>query len=466
MRRPTLFLLTCLLGNACAVARAGDAVTLRFGAGPRPAAGDTLRPKLLIAEFDDPTGSGLGRSVTRILWREALVAMADYEAKRIALVELPKDSSDPTGARLAELTDESEAPLGIWGSVEEEDGIWVSAILYATSRAGDLRLRLEDPKSAAPEEEGQTDWIEIPLGRTHYDFKDMPTSRKDLFDRKVITKGYVIVHTKPDPAAPSIVTIKPENILQAVDMEGAWFRVMLDDGTPGYVESSEVHVLPKLVQIESREAVLRVNPGKSNPAIKQINEPGAYEVLDMRFRFDGGFWYKIRVGREKGWVHSTDAMALFSLPMIHFITGLERFAARRYNDADVYLQQFLKAPGAAGSPANLSTAQQLLGAARIMRKPVLRLDESALEPFDKAVELNPSDPAAYLARCMATLGILRDPLLALGDIDKALEHGGAAAAGDLLLSLERTAGSRMGLQMGMEDAVEEIERIKHRHGIQ
>jgi hypothetical protein len=405
------------------------------------------------------------------MWREALIVMGDYEAKRVILVGPPDDASGFTSSEqyhdaIAERAEDLGARLGLWGYVEEGEDIWLTGFVDVTPRASGFRLLLEDPKTMSPGEPPQSDWIEIPVGKTQLDFLGMPTNSQDLFQRTVITITWTTVHTEPDPESVHVRGVKPETLLDAVDMDGSWFKVILEDGSIGYVPSSEVHVFPKLVQIGIRGAPLKKEPGKGH-SITQLEPGGVYQVLDMRYRFDGGFWFQIKAGEHFGWVHSNLAHPQFSLPIIHFLAGLEHFSTGRYREADGYLQQYVTAPGAEGSPANLSTAHQLMGVARIMRQPVIRVKDTALEPFDEAVNLNPTDPAAYLARCLAGLGILRNPELALLELGKALdldrENAGARA---LLLSMEDVMGLQIGTQTGLDQMGEEIQKLKEQYGVQ
>jgi hypothetical protein len=304
------------------------------------------------------------------------------------------------------------------------------------------------------------------MARTEFQFIAPGTTRQALFERKLLTTRRVPVRAEPKTDAEELLTIDPKSTLQAVDMDGSWFRILLDDARVGYVESSMVHVIPGSIDADAGEVKLRAGPGKHNDVVVTMTEGGTFKVLDMRFIAHSGFWYKVNTGEREAWMPSGHARPHLTFPVVYFLTGLERFSSVRYREAASYLKRFVSATLAEPSKANLSAAHQLMGAARMVGSSVLVLDEKALGPFDKAVELDPEDPTGYLLRCVASLGILRQPERPLDDLRRALELDRPdGRARHLLVSIEKAVPSRVGEQTGLGEAVDVIQKLKADHGI-
>ena len=194
MFKCTLISMLCLVVLPWAHLGAGEAVTLGFVSHPRQQGDALSKPKIVIAEFRDSSGTGVGRSVTHLLWREALVAIEDFFAESVVMADAP-EVSQPTGSQdyhsaVAGLLEEHQADFGLWGLVEEGDQIRLTSFLDLSTEISsrDLRLRLADRRTYAPGEESpQAEWLESPIARSQLEFVAPPITRQELFERHVMT---------------------------------------------------------------------------------------------------------------------------------------------------------------------------------------------------------------------------------------------------------------------------------------
>jgi tetratricopeptide (TPR) repeat protein len=141
--------------------------------------------------------------------------------------------------------------------------------------------------------------------------------------------------------------------------------------------------------------------------------------MDMRYRSGQGLWYRIDLGSKETWVAGSLVRPRFSIPAVHFLAGLYRYYANRYEDAAWEFLQFTRSPGVREDHLNLATAFQLLGACRLVGARDGSRAYEAYENFSQAVKLTPYDPEAYLLRSITALGMTR-PVEGIKDLDSAL----------------------------------------------
>jgi hypothetical protein len=435
------------LAALVAAGRAGagevvQAVEFKNARAVTPLALADVREKGVVAEFLDPGDTGLGKSVSALLWREVLTAISDQAGAGVVLAEAP------AGERLVDMIaqDYHEAALRIaagqqarfalWGALDAEgDRLFVDTYvsLVTGGSASDLRLRLGAPVAARPDVARKIDEeasrFEARLARSRFGLATVEVARSELFDRPLIAEGTLVVRGRPDADAPVLLRAPIGTVLHAVDMKGSWFEVRMPGGRPGYLsagrqESSpgsvmSLRVPPKWVEADASAVSLRHGPGRKTVLVGRQDLRGRFRVLDMRDRSDG-LWYRIVVDETKGadaWVAASSVRPRFSLPAVHLIAGLYRYDAGRLGDAAAEFQRFLDSPGVTESAANRAAVEQLLGASLL---PDLSQTNLAWQAFTAAIDLTPYDPDVYMVRSVACVGLGRAET-AVDDVGKALE---------------------------------------------
>jgi hypothetical protein len=430
---------------AAGSARAGEQVMAEFknARAVSPAALPNVRDKGVVAEFLDPGDTGLGKSVSYLLWREVLTAISDQAGAGVIVAEAPpgerlvdRIAQDYHEAALR-IAANQQARFALWGAVDAEgDRLLVDTYvsLVTGGSASDLRLRLGAHVSGPPPEARKVDEeaskFEARLARSRFGLATVDVARSELFDRPLIAEGTLVVRERPAADAPELLRAAPGSLLHAVDMKGSWFEVSLPDGRRGYLpagrqEGSQgtamaLRVPPKWVEADATAVSLRHGPGRETVLVGRQDLHGRFRVLDMRYRSGDGLWYRIVVEEKKGadaWVAASSVRPRFSMPAVHLMAGLYRYHAGRLADAAAEFQRFLDSPGVAESAANRAAVLQLLGASLL---PDPGQTKPAWQAFTKAIELTPYDPEVYMVRSVACVGLGRAET-ALDDVGKALE---------------------------------------------
>jgi hypothetical protein len=158
MRRHAACLIVAVLSLAAGGAGAGEQVMAEFknARAVTPAVLRNVRDKGVVAEFLDHGGTGVGKSVSYLLWREVLTAISDQAGAGVIVAEAPP------GERLVDLIEQDyheaalriaanqQARLALWGAVDAEgDRLFVDTYLTVLTggRATDLRLRRSGSRS-------------------------------------------------------------------------------------------------------------------------------------------------------------------------------------------------------------------------------------------------------------------------------------------------------------------------------
>lgn len=444
MRRCAACVIVALLGLVARRAGAGEQVMAEFknARAVTPEVLRNVRDKGVVTEFLDPGDTGLGKSVSYLLWREVLTAISDQSGAGVVMGEAPP------GERLVDLIGQDyheaalriaahqKARLALWGAVDAEgDRLFVDTYVSVLTggRASDLRLRLGARAPGAPAEDARkiqeaASVFEARLARPLFGLATVETKRAELFERPLIAEGALVLRERPAADAPVLLRVAPGTVLQAVDMEGGWFKVRRADGRHAYLPAGRqegptgtlvaLRVPPKWVEARATGVVLRGGPGRDTPNLGTRDLRGRFRVLDMRYRPGHGLWYRIALGEGGGygWVAGSAVRPRFSLPAVHLVAGLYRYYAERFADAAAEFQQFLDTPAVTESPVNQSAAQQLLGASLLPAGQTA----PAWQAFTKAIELTPFDPDVYMVRSVACVGLGRAET-ALDDVSKALE---------------------------------------------
>ena len=395
--------------------------------------------KSVVTEFLDPGDTGLGKSLSYLLWRETLTAISDQAGAGVIVAEAP------AGERLVDLLQQDyhtaalriatnqRARLALWGAVDaERDRLFVDTYLTVLTAEGasDLRLKLAartmEPGDAQRQIDKATSAFEARLGRSRFGLATVETTREELFARPLVLERAATLRERPVFDAPVLARVPAGSVLQSVDMDGAWFVVRLDDGRRGYLPAGRqegstgtlmaLTLPPKYVDAAATAVTLRTGPGKQQPVARTRDLRGRFRVLDMRYKPQQGLWYRIALEQGSAWVPAYQVRPRFSLPAVHLLAGFYRYYAERFADAAGEFESFLTGLPASESAANRATALQLLGASRLVSG-----DKSAAwKALTQSIETTPYDPDAYMTRSIACVGLGR-PDTALDDVSKALE---------------------------------------------
>jgi tetratricopeptide (TPR) repeat protein len=402
-----------------------------------------VRDKGVVAEFLDPGDTGLGKSVSDLLWREVLTAISDQAGAGVIVAEAPP------GERLVDMLAQDyheaalriaanqEARLALWGAVDTEgDRLFVDTYVtvLTAGRASDLSLRLGVQVEAPTAEvkkvvEEEASVFEARLARPRFGLATVEVARSELFDRPLIAEGTLVVRARPAADALQVLRAAPGSVLHAVDMEGGWFKLRLPDGRPGYLPAGRqegstgtlvaLRVPPKWVEADAAGVSLRGGPGLDAPAAGRRDLRGRFRVLDMRYRSGQGLWYRIALdgAGHDAWVAGSVVRPRFSMPVVHLMAGLYRYHAGRFADAAAEFKRFLDTPGVAESPVNRAAVEQLLGASLLSDR---GQTTPAWQAFTRAIGLTPYDPDVYMVRSVACVGLGRAET-ALEDVTRALD---------------------------------------------
>jgi hypothetical protein len=392
-------------------AHAGDFITTRFKAGSQTGrvALPHLTNKGVVTEFLDLNNTGIGKSMGFLVWREVLTAISDQEGAGAIIAHPPGETRivDMLKANYhlaaIDIAKYQESPMVLWGIAQEEaDKILVSThlSLIPEIQTNDLALyvniRVQGDKAQ--------DW-EAEITRTRFNFGLVESSRAKLFNRPIITKVAAPLKAGPHKEARTIAVSEKNKLYQAVDMENEYFKVILENGNVAYLHIWKVDVPPKYVETDgTRTNVnLRSGPSTNHRAKRTVASfKGSFQVLDMRYIADHGLWYQIKYDGAPVWVGGNLVRPRFSFPAVHFMAGLYRFRAERFDDAFREFQMFTSFPKIEETNTSLATAYQLKGTSALMSRDIS--SSYGYESFSNAIKLTPYDPAAYNLRAISRMG--------------------------------------------------------------
>ncbi len=270
--------------------------------------------------------------------------------------------------------------------------------------------------------EGGTGRFEAGFPRTRFDFTRVRMHRSDLLRRRLVTRTAAILRSAPHASASVVTEVPAGAVLEAIDVQDAWFVVRFVGGGNTYIEGRDVQVLPQRVEAAQRDVQLREGPGLMYKSEAQVDLQGAFSVLDRQYRFGRGIWYRLQVGDRAGWVQGDVLQPRLMLPVEHFMVGLTDYRGRRFESAHRELAQFMNTPGIKIRSVNLAVAHQLQGASRLsFSAPLSVIEPPDLSAFSKAIDLTPFDPTAYNLRALARFGATRRLDDVLADLKQALD---------------------------------------------
>jgi hypothetical protein len=452
----------------------GDIANFKPGeetSGPRVL--EHVELKSLIAEFADPlnTKTGLGKSLGFLVWGEVLAAISDQAGAGVIIAHAP---GDETVGNLLEkdyhdaaikIARYQEAPMLLWGMVSEINGsVIIDTAFTLLPEVGDALLKVKIvPASAGGGNLRDDEILQALIPRSRFSFAWEETTRKELFQRPIVTMGTAVLRSKPSKEAREVTRVQLNTGLQAEDMEKGWYRIRRSDGSIAFVSAAKIRVPPREVQADRTNVNLRARPDKHAPAVKEgVRLKGTYQVLDARY-LASGIWYRLKVGDSEGWIAGWLVQPRFSLPAVHFMAGLYRYMAKRYSDAEQEFSQFLSLAGPDTRNTVRATALQLLAASRMLKSGAIWHGgrDEIIEPLAQAQRLTPYDPASYNLQALAYLGAEESRALAFDALDKALALDNSdLIANSLLRTLKRIATTQTIYRYTIRLNEEDVKKIK------
>lgn len=380
--------------------------------------------RALIAEFLDPAGTGIGQSLGYLMWRETLTAISDQSGAGVILARAPEGENltEMIGGRYhlaaKDIAVFQKAAMMLWGAVIENPGGELTINTHLTLLPDALKtdgLVLRYSPSRKP-----GTGLKASITRSKFNFSAVTRSRKDLFDRRIITRSNSNVREEPRRGSTVIKQVKNGAVLQSMDMAGAWFKVRLGRTQTGYIHTSQINLPPRTIEIDQKDINIRSGPGTNHSVIRNTSLKGAYQVLDMRYVEGRGLWYSFPYRGKPAWIYAKLAKPRYSLPAVHFVAGLYRYYAGRFSNAANEFEQFVSHQDDSVN-INLATGYQLLGASTVMGRSLAQSRVKGIAAFNKAVALTPYDPTAYNLRALANVALENNVALAAKDLKRAID---------------------------------------------
>ncbi len=420
--------------------------------------------KAVVLQFVDPDNTGLGETMSRLLWREILESISDVGGAGVILAyDRTGEIEDALGEgdidnflqreyhnAAQSIAEQQGAQISIWGSVlNDGDGLLVQPFL--TLRQDDdapwttFTWTIRYPKGVS---------LSTPLGRHRLNLAPIQASRAELFERPFVTrcklkagctKG-IGLHTEPGNQSPVINHVPVGSLVQVVDADRQWLKVKRSDGNPAWINIYHLEMFPREIRFFSRSKVnLRTSPGGALKA--KVNLDGNYQVHNgRRYGKYGEPWYLIQAGDHRGWVAGRLVnQRSYTFPAVHMIAGLIRYGRMRYSDADHNFETFLDRAKDEDNVTQ-STASQFL-AAGIMANSEGRAGKKAMLVLQDAEELTPFDSRVHILSSVIVASQPGKMIPALTYLERALELNprdrDARNLLTVLLKIQRSHGLRV-----------------------
>jgi len=406
--------------------------------------------KAVVAEFLDPDNTHLGKEVGYVLWRELLTSVSDqhgvgviyaHAAGKKRLVDMLQDKYHEAALEIAK---SQNARMAIWGALTESDG--VLAVDTYLSLVGDVpqqelavKMIVDDFGRKKPS------GYEARVSRTRFNFPRVFITKEQLFDRPLMVAADTVLYNTAGRGK-VLRQAQYNETLHTDGVEGEWFRVLLADGTHGYINSINVYLPPR--EVDASDLPLGAKPAENQEGETTwlpSNTIGA--VLEARFAGKSGLFFRIKTSQGEGWVPADRARPHFSMPLVAFTAGLYRYQLGRYDLAASAFGNYTHLQGVERDAPSLSTAYQLLAASYLMRNTPA---DWALHSLDAAIETTPFDAGAYSMRALASLskpeGRVGD---CLGDLRHALDLDSEQA------DARNTVALLLGIKPGRPNPIEQ-----------
>lgn len=401
---------TLLLLCACLPAGAADIVTTRYfseKAGTDAQVLAHVEHKAVVAEYLDPTDTGIGKSMANMLWREVLSAISDQAGAGVILARPPGEErlvdllqSDYHKAALR-IAEHQQARMALWGIANEIDGqVFITSYLsLVEATRGDIISYKISRNRGGGERSGE---LELKLPRNKFNFPTVRRSRKALFQRPIMVAKAASLHAKPDRQSTRVSRLRQGEVVQSVDMESGWFKIQLRSGETGYLASSYADLAPLSVLVDRAGINLRREPVvRDDTVIYSGRVKGQYRVLEQRFT-GNRLWYRLAFdGGKPAWVAASLTERVYSMPVVHFVAGMYRYFGERHEDTNREFQRFIDYPGEKRNNVNLSVAYQYQALSSVLAGKSARTSVQLLE---KARKQTPLDATTYKLEALSWIG--------------------------------------------------------------
>lgn len=379
--------------------------------------------KAVVTEFVDPKGTGIGHSLSRVLWREVLSSISDVPGAGVILAHDARDEMErlfdgrpyidyleteyhDAALQIARLLN---VQMSLWGvTIEEQERVFVEPFVTLFSSNDDpwMQFRIANPAFQ------QFAFSGI-LGRERLNFAPVTASRADLFERRFATRCAlrsgcpqgVPLRAGPSNDDPVVTYVREGSSIHGEDMVEQWVRTKVN-GELAYINIYHLHITPPSIYSDTRSSVnLRPSPG-ANTTLGKVSLAGNYPVMDVGVDKEGRIWYRIDAGHAVGWVAGWLFRPNYLFTVVDFVEGIFRYARLDFNGAVRAFHRFVER-GSNESNVTLSTAQQFLAASRLAAASQNGFDRAASHAINDLItaeKLTPYDPSLYALRAAIGFG--------------------------------------------------------------
>ena len=374
--------------------------------------------KSVVTEFVDPQNTGIGHSLSHLMWRQVLQSTSNLGGAGVILAHDRRNimaerlsgrdyldylQSDYHEAAMA-VAQFLDAQMSIWGVVLEDDGIvyfepFVTLLPVDKDPWTILRL-------ASPSVQGEGLRAAIPHRRLS--FSPSITTREQLFEGNYLTRCAlssgcpegIALRAGPSNNARIVSRFPVGRQIRAHDMIEQWFEVEAQDGQSAFINIYHLEMTPRVVTFSRPRTNVNVRsaPGPAAPPIGKDNFRGDYQVLAVRRHASGEFWYRIKSERHDGWIAGRLVIPNWSFPVVHFVSGLYRYGRGNFRMAVSEFERFI-ARAENEDNVNLAAAHQFLAASRIAYRSAFDPEfKSVLDDLERAVDFPHLIPPHIAAR--------------------------------------------------------------------
>ncbi len=353
-----------------------------------PGSATPLRPFGAVAGFLAPEKTGLGESISLVLWHDVLSAMDDSAQTHVqwaprAQPPPPTALRTPADHTTAEqLAQRLSVGLVLWGAVAAQQGRLVvdsSVTLNPTLAGTTLPLRLHT---------AQLGGLAATIPRVRFNFTPVETARAAYFGRLLRVRRPTVLRARPQQASQVVGRVGSDTVVQALDMAGAWWKVRHRDGT-AYMPYHVVEALPRAVEGRMPTGTLYAAPHPDAAVLWTGPLPGRVPVLARQYHAGQGWWYRLTVGETVGWVSAVEVRPVYALPAVHCVAGLTLSQRGHYPEAVQAFEHFLARADEAGNKSLRAVAYQMLGLSQLKTARHAAEAPQPWEAFSYAITLTP-----------------------------------------------------------------------------
>jgi tetratricopeptide (TPR) repeat protein len=443
--------------------------------------------KSVVLQFVDPGKTGLGESLSRLLWREILESISDLGGAGVILAydregEIENALGQENVGNFLEreyhaaanaIAEQQKVQMAIWGAVlQDGNEIFLQPFLTLRNEGDDAWSTLSLSMDSTPDVR-----ISALLGRNRLNLAPLRGTRAELFGRNRVTRCAldagcprgIELHDGPSNDSPVSVHVPVGSQVKIVDMRRQWLKVDRQNAPPAWINIYHVEMFPRIIEFFFlRDVNLRAEPGGDSLTLVDLD--GTYDVIDTRRHGKFGEpWYFIEVGSRRGWVAGRLVnRRSYTFPTVHLIAGLYRYGRGQFSRAVDELQAFLSQ---SPDEDNVTRAAvlQFLAASRVAghssgsSKTLLALDD-----LDRAARLTPFDARVYSLRAVVQAGAQREIAKAVAELKQALELNRRDPGARQLLRDLSTVSENYGLSVfapgtSIGDAENDLQTLKYEY---